>query len=224
MSVGAGYWRSEGGSQIDAPMLAAAYGVANRVQLSATVPFYRVSYQGATASGLDDVYLSAKIAAFDPSGDRRFGLAISPTLEILSAGFMEDRLHWALPVSVDLGSGSTRVYGSAGYFSRGAVFAGGAIEWTAPAGTVLTGAITQSSSLGDASTFDASGRGKRVDVSAGIAHPVRNAVAAYASVGRTLTPASEGGTSLALSGGISLYFARASSKPRARVSVGPGQT
>jgi hypothetical protein len=56
MSIGAGYWRGgSGATQIDAPILSATYGIANRAQLSATVPFYRARYEGFSGSGLDNV-------------------------------------------------------------------------------------------------------------------------------------------------------------------------
>src|SRR5687767_1199897 len=44
--IGATYWRGSNAEQIDAPILGITYGIANRAQLSATVPFYRVSYEG----------------------------------------------------------------------------------------------------------------------------------------------------------------------------------
>ena len=62
-------------SQIDAPVLGATYGISNRAQLSATVPFYRFSYDGSSQSGLDNVYVSTKIGIVDPR-DGRFGLAV----------------------------------------------------------------------------------------------------------------------------------------------------
>ncbi len=206
-SVGAGYWRIPGGNQIDVPIVSAAYGVADRVQLSATVPFYRISYLGSTARGLDDVYLGGKLVAIDPAGgESRVGLAFSPLVEILSAGTTGGRVHWALPVSAEVRGDAVRFYASAGYFSRGAVFTGAALEWTAPAGTMLTGALTQSLSTSDVSA-GAPGTGRnRVDALVTVAHPVTAAMAAYVSIGRTLTTIDEGGTTLGLTGGISLGF------------------
>lgn len=206
-SIGAGYWRIPGGNQIDVPILSVAYGVANRVQLSATIPFYRASYLGSTASGLDDVYVGGKFVAVDPAaGDRNVGLALSPVVEILGSGSVGRRVHWALPVSAELRAGSTRLYGSAGYFSRGAVFTGAALEWTAPAGTMLTGALTQSLSTSDVSSGAIPTSRNRVDAMFAIAHPLTQAMAGYVSIGRTLTSIDDGGTTLALTGGISVGF------------------
>ena len=61
-SIGATYWRGTGANQTDAPILAVTYGAIKRAQLSATVPFYRASYEGFSGRGLDNVYISSKIA------------------------------------------------------------------------------------------------------------------------------------------------------------------
>jgi hypothetical protein len=207
-SIGAGYWRIPGGSQIDVPILNLAYGVANRVQLAATVPFYRVDYLGYTASGLDDMYFSAKLVAVDPTtGDGNVGFAVSPLIEVLSAGSTDGRrFHWALPVSAEVRANAVRLYGSAGYFSRGAVFTGGALEWTSPGGTMLTGALTQSLSTSDVDESVAPASRNRVDAVCAVAQPLSDRVAGFASIGRTLTTIDEGGTSLSLTGGVSIGF------------------
>ena len=51
-----------GSSQTNIPMLGVGLGVTDRIQVGASVPFYRASYEGGSASGMDDVYLSAKHA------------------------------------------------------------------------------------------------------------------------------------------------------------------
>ena len=83
--MGASYWRGANADQVDAPILGVTYGITNRVQLSATVPFYRATYKGLSGGGLDTIYISGKIAIVDPdAGDGRFGLAIGAGAEILS--------------------------------------------------------------------------------------------------------------------------------------------
>ena len=206
-SIGAGYWRVPGGHQLDVPILGVAYGVANRVQLSATVPCYRTSYLGSTARGLDDVYLGSKFVVVDPAaGDRGVGLAVSPLVEILGSGSTGRRVHWALPVSAEMRADAVRLYGSAGYFSRGAFFTGAALEWTAPAGTMLTGALTQSLSTSEVSAGAFATSRNRVDAMLAVAHPLTAAMAGYVSIGRTLTSIDDDGTTLALTGGITLGF------------------
>src|SRR5688572_1573072 len=148
-SIGAAYWRGSNAEQIDAPIVGVTYGITNRAQLSATIPFYRVSYQGFSGSGLDDVHISGKLAIVRPDASASgLGVAIAAVAEILSAGFAEgSRAHWAVPVSVELRAHPVRLYGSTGYFSRGAFFAGGAFEWTMPTSTSLTASLVHSASV-----------------------------------------------------------------------------
>ena len=207
-SIGVGHWRMLGSTQTNLPMLGVGVGVTDRMQVGASVPFYRASYEGGSASGMDDVYLSAKYTLVDPTLTlSEFGLAISPTMEVLSAGSPDGRVHFAVPVSVELRRQPFRVYGSAGLFTRGSFFSGAALEWSAPGGMALTGSLTQSYSLKDDAVLDSIGIGsQRTDVSFGVAYPLGTMAATFVNVGRSLTSVEEGGTSLALSGGISFRF------------------
>jgi len=207
-SIGVGHWRMLGSTQTNLPMLGVGVGVTDRMQVGASVPFYRASYEGGSASGMDDVYLSAKYTLVDPTLTlSEFGLAISPTMEVLSAGNPDGRVHFAVPLSVELRRQPFRVYGSAGLFTRGSFFSGAALEWSAPGGMALTGSLTQSYSLKDDAILDSMGIGRqRTDVSVGVAYPLGTMAATFVNVGRSLTSVGEGGTSLALSGGISFRF------------------
>jgi hypothetical protein len=207
-SIGVGHWRMLGSTQTNLPMLGVGVGVTDRMQVGASVPFYRASYEGGSASGMDDVYLSAKYTLVDPTLTlSEFGLAISPTMEVLSAGNPDGRVHFAVPVSVELRRQPFRVYGSAGLFTRGSFFSGAALEWSAPGGMALTGSLTQSYSLKDDAVLDSMGIGRqRTDVSFGVAYPLGTMAATFVNVGRSMTSVEEGGTSLALSGGIAFRF------------------
>jgi hypothetical protein len=207
-SIGVGHWRMLGSTQTNLPMLGVGVGVTDRMQVGASVPFYRASYEGGSASGMDDLYLSAKYTLVDPTLTlSEFGLAISPTMEVLSAGSPDGRVHFAVPVSVELRRQPFRVYGSAGLFTRGSFFSGAALEWSAPGGMALTGSLTQSYSLKDDAVLDSMNIGRqRTDVSFGVAYPLGTMAATFANVGRSLISVEEGGTSLALSGGISFRF------------------
>ena len=212
-SIGVGYFRLAGSSQMSVPMLGMGMGLSDRLQVSASVPFYRTSSAGATYSGLDDMYFGAKYTIVDPTLTlSEFGLAVNPLVEVLSAG-NPDRVHFALPVSMELRRQPFRVYGSAGYFTRGSVFSGGALEWT---GTrmILTGSLTQSYSIKSDAMLDSMGVGRQnVNVSGAVALPVTDRMAAFVSVGRTLTPIEEGGTRLAVSGGVSIRFSALTATP-----------
>lgn len=207
-AIGIGYYRLDGSSHMNMPSLDFGYGLTNRWQVSASVPFYRSSFDGTTSRGLDDTYFSAKWTVFDPDDtDAQFGLAVSPIVEVLSAGAPDGRVHFAFPVSVELRRQPYRIYGSTGYFTRGSLFAAVAIERGLQSGLVLTGALTHSYSTRDDAELDVVGVSRqRMDLTAAAAYPVFGSAAAYVSVGRTLTRIEEGGTTLALSGGLSFRF------------------
>ena len=207
-SIGMGHWRMNGMTQTNFPMIGMGVGVTERLQVSASVPFYHASYDGVVARGLDDIYLSAKYVLVDPTLTlSEIGLAISPVVEVLSPGALDGRVHFALPVNVELRRLPFRVYGSAGYFTRGSVFAGGALEWTSPSRLTFTGALTQSYSILSDATLDAMGVGaRRADVTGSVAMPIGQIAAGYVSIGRSLTSLEEGGTSLSLAGGLAFRF------------------
>ena len=102
-SIGVGHWRMLGSSQTNLPMLGVGLGVTDRLQVGVSVPFYRAQFDGGSASGMDDVYFSGKYTLIDPALTlSEFGLAISPTMELLSAGSPDGRVHFAVPISVEL--------------------------------------------------------------------------------------------------------------------------
>jgi hypothetical protein len=216
-SIGMSYWRGSNAKQIDAPILGVTYGLANRAQLSATVPFYRVSYEGFTASGLDNVYISGKFAVVDPNaGAGRFGIALGAAAEILSAGFTEaSRLHWAVPLSIEFRTDAVRVYGSTGYFSRGAIFAAGALEWTIPGGTSLTASLAHTASVDQVrgATTAAESRASLREASLLLSQPVSTIASVYVAGSRAFSRTSIDGAS-SVSGGLSFRFA----SPRARTT------
>ena len=213
-SIGVGYWRLADTTQINAPMLGVGWGFTDRLQVSASVPFYHTNYSGTTSSGLDDMYLGTKYTIVDPTLTlSEFGLAVSPVVEVLSAGSPDGRVHFVLPVNVELRRQPFRVYGSAGYFTRGSVFAGGALEWTSSR-MILTGSMTRSYSIKEDLLLDSMGVGREhVDVSGSVAVPVTSRTAAFVNVGRSLSPIEEGGARLALSGGLSFRFSAPAATP-----------
>lgn len=205
VGIGIGYWRSAGSSLVDIPILDASYAVHDRLQLGMSVPFYRSEFEGTTSRGVDDMYFSGKIVLIDPAlQDARFGVAVIPALEVLSPGFFEDRVHWALPISAEFRASQVRVYGSTGYFSRGAVFGAGAVEWTSEEGTSVTFSLTHSVPTSEDTTGLTGGRS---DFSVAVGRSLNDATSVYIAAGRTLSSPDESNkTSLALSGGISFSF------------------
>ena len=215
ISMGASYWRGANADQVDAPILGVTYGITNRAQLSATVPFYRATYEGFSGGGLDTIYISGKIAVVDPdAGDGRFGLAIGAGAEILSPGLADaSRAHWVVPLSLELRSAAFRVYGSTGYFSRGAFFAAGAFEWTVPTGTSVTASLAHSASVHGvtAATIASVPRSSLRDASVVLSHPVSSTASVFVGGSRTFSGTWIDGAS-SISGGFSLRFA----SPRTR--------
>jgi hypothetical protein len=206
-SVGVGHWRMNGMTQTNFPMIGMGIGLTDRLQVSASLPFYHASYDGVVARGIDDIYMSAKYVLVDPTLTlNEVGLAVSPVVEILSAGAPDGRVHFALPVNVEVRRRPFRVYGSAGYFTRGAVFGGSALEWTSSRNITFTGALTQSYSTRDDVMLDVQGIGaRRADVTGSMTLPIGPA-AAWISIGRSLTSIEEGGTKLSIAGGCAVRF------------------
>lgn len=215
LSMGASYWRGMNAEQVDAPIFGVTYGISNRAQLSATVPFYRATYEGFSGSGLDNIYISGKIAVVDPdAGSGRFGLAIGAAAEILGARIADvSRAHWVVPLSLELRGAAVRLYGSTGYFSRGAFFAAGAFEWTVPTGTSVTASLAHSAPVHGVTTGPIASvpRSSLRDASVFLSHPVSSTASVFVGGSRTFSGTWIDGAS-SVSGGFSFRFA----SPRTR--------
>ena len=73
---------------------------------------------------------------------------MTPAVEILSAAPVTgDRLSFALPVSMEVQRTGWRMYASTGYFSRGSLFASGAIEKALSERVWVTGSLTHAYSM-----------------------------------------------------------------------------
>jgi hypothetical protein len=111
------------------------------MQLGASVPVYHYrDASGAASHGIGNVDLYGKIAVIDPTA-RRVGFALAPMLEISPAS--DHQVGWALPLNMEARLSGGRVYGSLGYFSRGAAF--GSVAGEVPAGhhASVTGTVGQ---------------------------------------------------------------------------------
>jgi hypothetical protein len=209
--VSFGYWRTPLAREIDVPMVDGGVGLTKRVQLGFSVPVYHVGEPGGPLTrGLGDVYLNAKIQLRDPSSSTNgVGFAVTPVLEVLSfqPGPEDSRMQWALPASVELQRQGWRAFGTAGYFSRGALFAaaGGELELSDRAW--LVGAVTQSHSVRTDHLSAALGYAKtRTDVSAGVTVAATPHVGVFGNVGRTVSRQDDTSTRLAMTAGVSYSF------------------
>jgi hypothetical protein len=193
VGLSSGYWRAETGRQVDAPVLNVAAGVAPRVHIGANVPIYHVhDASGATGSGLGNVFLYGKIVLRDPSVQKNFGLAITPLLERATTD--QDRYSWALPLNVETRINRIRVYGSGGYFSRGAVFAQGAVELPVGNHAAVTGNVGRSFANGSHQT----------DVGVGSILFLTSSTGVTFSIGRTFSPVEAASRGVWIGGGLSM--------------------
>jgi hypothetical protein len=210
-TVSFGYWRTPLAREIDVPMMDGGVGLTNRVQVGFSVPVYHVGEPGGPLTrGLGDLYLNAKIQLRDAAtSSNGVGFAVIPVLEILSfqPGPDESRLQWALPASVEVQREGWRAFGTAGYFSRGALFAAAGGELALTDRAWLVGAITQSHSVDTDNLSAALGLAKtRTDVSAGLTISATPGIALFGSVGRTISRRDDNSASLAVTGGVSYSF------------------
>ena len=211
MSVSFGYYKTDLFNEVDVPVADAGVGIARRVQFGFSVPVYNLSEPGVPAThGLGDVYLHSKIqlrdAANAPHG---FGYAILPIIEVLSSvpADGQRRVNWALPVSMELQRTGWRAYGSAGYFSRGSLFASGALEKTLTDRLWITGTLSHAYST-KADVVQVPGLNRvRTDVSGGASYALRPSWILFGSIGRTISTHDENSARLSLSAGISLNLA-----------------
>jgi hypothetical protein len=208
-SFSVGYWRLASFTEVDAPSFDVAFGLTKRVQAGASVPVYHASAPGAPAvRGVGDLYLSSKIQLREPAAGT-FGFAVVPLIQVLSAEPVSGtgRVSWAVPVSLEYQGTGWRAYGSTGYFSRGSLFASGAIEVPIANRTWVTGTLSQSHSVRDDATADALGlSASRTDISGGVTWAASDAVALFGAIGRTLGRDDGSATQLFLSGGLSVSW------------------
>jgi hypothetical protein len=209
MSVSATYWRSSSLREVDAPSIGASVGLTPRGQFSVSVPYYHVTDpSGLTFHGFGATYLTGKFAL---AQDSRVRVAVSPSLEILSwtaANLGAHRVNVVLPLSVQSDVGAARVYGSAGYFSRGSVFGAGAAEWSVGSRGTLVASLSHSYSVKSDPVADARGVSRhRTDAGGSFYVGAGDALVFFASIGRTLSPVTETSGRLWLTGGVTINIA-----------------
>jgi hypothetical protein len=219
-AVSFGRYRSPGARQTDFPIVDASIGLTPRAQMGVTVPYYRMHFtDGSGINGFGDVYFNVKLAVIDPSEDgRRFGVAVSPIIELLDrATTSTGRFAWGAPVSLEFRGDRYRLFGSAGYFSRGVLFASTAIEVPLQERLVVTGALSTMRAINDDPRADAQQLPKnRADLTAVAAWFLTPSIAAFAGTGRTISSMEGGGTSVLLTAGLSLSFAPRTAAPSRR--------
>ncbi|HEX9365627.1 MAG TPA: hypothetical protein VF921_03310 [Vicinamibacterales bacterium] len=219
VSLSLGYYKTDLFREIDAPMADAGLGLSRRVQLGFSLPVYNVTpLGGVRAHGIGDLYLHSKIQLRDPVSEANgVGFAVLPIIEALSepaAG--QRRLNWALPVSLEVRREGWRAYGSAGYFSRGSLFASMAVERAISPRLSLTGTFSDSySTKADPAAAILGLARSRADVSGGASYALGPEWIVFGSIGRTVSAHDRQSAKLSLVGGVSLNLAAPrQSRPR----------
>jgi hypothetical protein len=207
-AISFGYFRSSGSRQTDFPSVDAGLGVTRRVQVGFSVPYNRLHFPDGTGiNGVGDTYVNAKVTLSEPDAASRLGVAITPVVEIASDPLPgASRLAWAAPLSFEVRGGSNRVFGTTGYFSRGAFFGSTAFERQVDDRVVVTASLTHMRSLKEDAEADRLGLPRnRTDVTGVASYFVTDSLAVFAGTGRTLVD-SANGTSFLLTGGLSFSF------------------
>ncbi|PYR75164.1 MAG: hypothetical protein DMF86_15995 [Acidobacteria bacterium] len=221
VNVSFGYYRTPLFHEIDMPVVDGGVGLTKKVQFGFSVPFFHVSQGGAApaAHGLGDLYMNAKVQLRDPATHADgVGFAVIPVVEILNnASIDRRRVNWALPASVEVQRRAWRAYASGGYFSRGSLFASGAVELTVSERAWMTCSGGSSYSTKIDPVGESLGLSRsRTDVSVGISYAAAPAIAVFGSMGRTLSRQDANAGTVIISGGASFGFSawRPSRPPR----------
>jgi hypothetical protein len=203
--VAAAQWSGTDLSETDVPIVSASVGLAPRVQIGAIIPRVVGSADG-PVGGMGTSYVSTKIAVL--TGGSGVKLAVSPMIQILGEGAVqglaanESRVQFGLPVSVEVSQGIARVFGSTGFFSQGAWFAGGGIGVQATPRVGVAASFTRS--WGGEDTLGLT-RDRR-ELTGSLSYLVASKVAVYGSIGQTVATTDENGAGTTVSGGVAFFF------------------
>ena len=211
LTLSVAYWRTPAYREFDVPVVDGGLGLSRRVQFGFSVPYYHANEPGGPiAHGLGDLYFTTKIQLREPSRtDERLGFSVTPLLEVLSfaPGPDRSRVSWALPANVEWQGDGWRTYGSAGYFSRGAVFGSGALEVALSDSAWFTGSISQSYSLEHDELSTALGLARlRIDVSGGAGLSLSPNLAIFGVVGRTISKQDVNSATFFFTTGVAVSF------------------
>ena len=211
VAFGMAYWRGPGFREFDLPVLDSSVAVHRRVQVGMSFPYYFASEPGGPVTkGVGNAYLTSKVQLRDPSS-HPLGFAVTPMLEVLEAAPAAGggRVNWALPANVELQRKGWRAFGSGGYFSRGALFASGAIEAALSGRTWVMGSLSQTySTRADTLTTALALPRGQTDLTGGLTFAVMRNVTVYGTLGHTISNREINSGTLNAGGGVSFAFQR----------------
>ena len=197
VGLATGYWRGDSNRQIDAPVMSAAIGITPRLQAGGSASFYHFrDAAGISENGFGSFSLYGKFLIADPlRGPNAIGVAITPLLEFSPGS--DAPVGWALPVNLEARRGDARVYGSAGYFSRGSVFGTVAADIPISSRVFINGTFGQSyARAGTHQTSLGVGASLGLTVTSGL----------FIGLGKTFMPSALGPGGVSLAGGMSFLL------------------
>jgi len=218
VTLSAQRWASPAFDGAGLPVADVAVGLTSRVQAFATFPVTRYGYPGEPRTHeLGDMFVGGKVVLREPDASR-IGVSVSPALEIVGSSTMVEsgmpRVSLVVPVNVELQQSRGRLYASGGFFTRGAWFAGGALERQLSDAFVATGGLSFMGARGDAVLSDAYGlHHQRFDAFGALSWFASPALVVFGSAGRTLSSMDLDATRYAFSIGASLNVHRPGPRP-----------
>jgi hypothetical protein len=210
-TLGFAYWRGADFREFDLPMVDTGVAIHRRVQVGMSFPYYYAGPpEGPVTKGLGNVYMTTKVQLRDPSS-HPVGFAVTPMLEVLDNPPLTggSRVNWALPANLEFRSAGWRTFASGGYFSRGALFASGAVEATVSERAWVMASLSQSySTKADALTTALALPRGQTDITGGLTLALNPKVAVYGNVGHTISHRETNAGTLNLASGVSFNFTR----------------
>jgi hypothetical protein len=197
IGLATGYWRGDSNRQIDAPVVSTAVGLSPRLQAGGSAAFYHFrDADGTTENGFGSFSLYGKFLIADPlRGPKAIGVAVTPIVEFSPGS--ETAVGWALPVNLEVRSGDARIYGSAGYFSRGSVFATIATDVPINSRVYINGTFGQSyARAGSHQTSLGIGASLGLTAASGL----------FVGLGQTFMPSAVGPGGVSIAGGLSFLL------------------
>jgi hypothetical protein len=177
------------GGQFYFPVVDVAMGASTRTQAGVSVPVSLVDDgSGSTSASVNQAFFYGKWRLRDASkSDGRLGVAVTPVIEISRSQVDASQdISLGVPVNFEVRRGAVRGYGSAGFFTRGALFQSAALELTLSSAVSMTGTIGHTYSTSADAQNDPAGR-HRTDLGIGTMVGLNRSVAVFGAVGRSMT-------------------------------------
>ena len=183
-----------------------------KVEIMASVSDARSSYEGTLITGMGDSYFGSKFLVV-AEGKRRPGVAVEPMVEVLGpsslafSALAPDRVNYVLPVTFQKSFDQARVYGMAGYVTRGIAFASLVFElnrWSRVTPMVVVSGSRVTRDVGLLSELGLNR--SQMDALAGASVEVHRGWSVFAMAGRSLGRKDANSTSYQLTGGLNVTF------------------